>query len=474
MKRLLLLFAFLGGSLLAAGQTDTIFNRSERYHYTCWYDTCNEPCNPDSGFTCVLRLNESPNGLPDQTLLLKQEYTPNTIAVKGLATLVARRWEDFPEWGRSMWETYDTNMIDEYLMLYQGTDGMPQRLQKIRFDSVTPKLVQLRQTRIRNESDSVRYCYSYETFFKEPVYVDSVFFVGQTTRNNEQYTNFDEGMASAQIHRPLINVSVAWNPNRLSRRHCSETPIYYAIALGDTIWYMGPPLKCWYGFFFAIVDYYNLDVDTEDSLMGSVSGAGRFSDLTWHTITATPAPGHTFVQWSDGNTDNPRSVYLTSDTLLTAKFAPGSPCQVEVRPNHSHMGSTSGSGSYWAGDTITISATPNAYYGFLKWDDGDTANPRQVVLTQDTAFTAIFASREGIDAPQGPNPVLLPNPTAGKVQILGLDEPALSVEILDMTGRPAASFRHTNSLDLSDLPQGSYLVQILTAHGLHTLKLVKE
>lgn len=35
MNRLLLLFAFLGGALLAAGQTDTIFNRSERYHYTC-------------------------------------------------------------------------------------------------------------------------------------------------------------------------------------------------------------------------------------------------------------------------------------------------------------------------------------------------------------------------------------------------------------------------------------------------------
>lgn len=465
----------MGGALLAAGQTDTIFNHSERYHYTCWYDTCNEPCNPDSGFTCVLRRDDSPSGHPDETILLKQEYTPNTIAVKGLATLVARRWEDFPEHGSSMWETYDTNMIDEYLMLYQGTNGRPQLLEKIRFDSVTPKLVQLRQTRIREESDSVRYCYSYETLFKKgPIYVDSVFYIGQSTRNNEQYTNYDEGLASAQIHRPLINVCVAWNFNRFSRRHCSETPVYYVMAIGDSIWHMGTPLRCEYGFFFAIVDYYDLDVDTEDSLMGSVSGAGRFSDLTWHTITATPAPDHSFVQWSDGITDNPRSVFLTSDTLLTAKFALGSPCQVEVRPNHTYMGTTSGSGSYWEGDTISISATPNTYYGFLKWDDGDTTNPRQVVLTQDTAFTAIFANREGIDAPQGSAPILLPNPTAGKVQIVGLDEPALSVEIIDMTGRPAASFRHTDSLDLSDLPQGSYLVQIHTPQGTHTLKLVKE
>ena len=80
----------------------------------------------------------------------------------------------------------------------------------------------------------------------------------------------------------------------------------------------------------------------------------------------------------------------------------------------------------------------------------------------------------GIDPADSPRLALLPNPTAGKVQILGLDEPALSVEIIDMTGRPAASFRHTNSLDLSDLPNGSYLVQIHTPQGSHTLKLVKE
>ncbi len=80
----------------------------------------------------------------------------------------------------------------------------------------------------------------------------------------------------------------------------------------------------------------------------------------------------------------------------------------------------------------------------------------------------------GIDPADSPRLALLPNPTAGKVQILGLDEPALSVEIIDMTGRPAASFRHTNSLDLSDLPNGNYLVQIHTPQGSHTLKLVKE
>ena len=38
-------------------------------------------------------------------------------------------------------------------------------------------------------------------------------------------------------------------------------------------------------------------------------------------ISATPNIGYHFVQWNDGNTDNPRTLILTQDTTLTAEFA---------------------------------------------------------------------------------------------------------------------------------------------------------
>ena len=38
-------------------------------------------------------------------------------------------------------------------------------------------------------------------------------------------------------------------------------------------------------------------------------------------IEAHPDDGYHFVQWSDGNTDNPRTLVLTQDTILTAEFA---------------------------------------------------------------------------------------------------------------------------------------------------------
>ena len=80
----------------------------------------------------------------------------------------------------------------------------------------------------------------------------------------------------------------------------------------------------------------------------------------------------------------------------------------------------------------------------------------------------------GIAPADSPRLALYPNPASGLVQILGLSGEAPDVEILDMTGRTAASFRHTTSIDISNLAQGSYLAQIHTAQGILTLKLVKD
>ena len=43
-----------------------------------------------------------------------------------------------------------------------------------------------------------------------------------------------------------------------------------------------------------------------------------------------------------------------------------------------------------------------------------------------------------------------------------------------MTGRTAATFRRTTTLDISRLPQGSYILSIQTATDKHHLKLVKK
>ena len=63
---------------------------------------------------------------------------------------------------------------------------------------------------------------------------------------------------------------------------------------------------------------YNVEVSVNDETFGSVAVE---SDCSTATLTATANEGYVFFSWNDGNTDNPRTVALTSDTAFTAIFA---------------------------------------------------------------------------------------------------------------------------------------------------------
>ena len=55
---------------------------------------------------------------------------------------------------------------------------------------------------------------------------------------------------------------------------------------------------------------------------GSVAGSTTAKHFLTYEISATPSTGYHFTQWSDGITDNPRTVTLTRDSTFTAEFEP--------------------------------------------------------------------------------------------------------------------------------------------------------
>lgn len=61
-------------------------------------------------------------------------------------------------------------------------------------------------------------------------------------------------------------------------------------------------------------------VHSADSTMGTVSGGGSCMDSTTVTIRADALQGYEFVAWNDGDTLNPRQVFVVSDTAFTALF----------------------------------------------------------------------------------------------------------------------------------------------------------
>ena len=127
-----------------------------------------------------------------------------------------------------------------------------------------------------------------------------------------------------------------------------------------------------------------------DEEQGVVTGRTSAEYLDEITLTAKPNQGHHFTQWSDGNTDNPRTIVLTQDTTFSAYFALNR-YSVSTQSSNIESGTTFGDTITTYLDYVTISATANYGYHFTQWSDGNTDNPRTLVLTQDTTLTAEFA-----------------------------------------------------------------------------------
>ena len=138
---------------------------------------------------------------------------------------------------------------------------------------------------------------------------------------------------------------------------------------------------------------YTISVGTNNAKYGSVAGGGTFQKYDTITLTATPNKGYQFNQWSDGNTENPRQVTVTADMSFTAQFGVKM-CSWLVESNDFAMGAiitTFTDTAYSYGTQISVEASPNSGYKFVKWNDGKTYNPYKFGLLEDTYLLAIFA-----------------------------------------------------------------------------------
>ena len=193
-------------------------------------------------------------------------------------------------------------------------------------------------------------------------------------------------------------------------------------------------------------------------------------------LDGIPADSH-YVAYVRGVCDHLDSIYY-SDWSEGVDIFYISRHLVQVLANDPARGRVSGGGVYLIRDTATLSATPWTMYRFLQWSDGDINNPRQIVVTQDTLFTAIFVSHDGIDHPDGTElPVqLLPNPANGMVRVIAPCRMTY-IELIDAQGRLALSYQadgDTFLLDISRLTKGSYVVKVHSEQGTSTHRLVVE
>ena len=207
---------------------------------------------------------------------------------------------------------------------------------------------------------------------------------------------------------------------------------------------------------------FELSVSANDEAYGRVEVETQSCEVA--IITATPNEGYEFTAWNDGNTENPRTVSLTSDTAFMAIFTEAvSTPTITVTVNDATMGSASYS---LDGNTAVLTATANEGYSFVIWNDGNTENPRTVTITSDTAFMAIFSPASSLQEVNAREFALYPNPAKSFVNLEfeALKENTL-LQILDLDGRKLRTLefkagQETLRIDLGDLPKGVYTIML--------------
>lgn len=135
---------------------------------------------------------------------------------------------------------------------------------------------------------------------------------------------------------------------------------------------------------------YVVNAAVNDTSMGQVRKRQCYSNGSY-TFDAIPYSGHHFIMWSDGVTDNPRTIVPTHNTTLTAVFGRNQ-YLLTLHSNDTAIGSVSNGGYYYHGDTAHFFATVNAsHHHFVRWSDWVLSNPRSIVMHRDIELTAVFA-----------------------------------------------------------------------------------
>lgn len=141
------------------------------------------------------------------------------------------------------------------------------------------------------------------------------------------------------------------------------------------------------------INKYEVSVILDDET-GTVSGAAEYNHGDTVSLVATAKIGYKFANWNGSITADSIGFIVENDTTITANFDKMYKALAATSDSAKGLVAIEGLDSigFCEKDSI-VSFTANAKEGFrfIKWADGDTANPRAVSVTSDTTMSAYFA-----------------------------------------------------------------------------------
>ena len=173
----------------------------------------------------------------------------------------------------------------------------------------------------------------------------------------------------------------------------AETLTFYAMPYGGTV---STPCAAKYAFTLqeggVEGTFYDVTVNCEAE-QGQVAGNdGTYQEGSTATLTATANRGYKFLNWTVGETtytENPLTLTVNSNLSVTANFEALTPLTVTAVANDEALGTVTGSGAYFEGENVTLTATPNAGCELVKWSN-EATDATITIPAQDITLTAIF------------------------------------------------------------------------------------
>ena len=129
---------------------------------------------------------------------------------------------------------------------------------------------------------------------------------------------------------------------------------------------------------------YTINVSSNPTEGGTVTGGGIYEQGQSCTIQATPNPGYTFVNWTKDEevvSSNASFTFTVTDNASYVANFNSNSYEITVATYPIDAGTVTGGGIYEQGQSCTIQATPNPGYTFVNWTKDEE------VVSSNASFT---------------------------------------------------------------------------------------
>ena len=216
---------------------------------------------------------------------------------------------------------------------------------------------------------------------------------------------------------------------------------------------------------------------------GTTSGNGLYHFGETCTVTATPATGYKFVNWTDNgsvaSTEAAYSFTVESGRNLVANFAVQT-FQITATVEPAEGGTATGGGTYNYGDMVTIEVDTNEDWAFLNWTENGSVVSEEKSFTftalENRHFVANLEYTEGVGEQNGSQTLIYPNPVNDKLTVEA-EEAIGTVEIYNLMGAMVYSQKNCGNkveINTTDLQSGIYFIRLTNDKVSETRRFVKE